>query len=157
MNTKKCTQCGEVKPLDQFTKWSGSKDGRRSYCKACSSKYMSNYSRNTTKGRYHRLKYKAKSDGIEFNLSVQDIENLYNQTHCHYCGIELTQSVGHKHLLTDKTIDRKDNSAGYIKGNVVAACRRCNLMKGDWLTPEQTLEIAKLYLPASSIDSDDVS
>jgi len=33
--TKKCTKCGEVKPLEDFHKKSESKDGRRSICMVC--------------------------------------------------------------------------------------------------------------------------
>jgi len=146
MNTKKCTQCGELKTLDQFTKWSGSKNGHRSYCKACNAKYMSNYYRNTIKGWYHKLLYKAKTDKTDFNLSLQDIKTLSEQANCYYCQRQVTRGMGRKHHLTDRTVDRKDNTKGYIKGNVVVACRRCNLMKGEWLTAEQTLEIARLYL-----------
>jgi len=34
---KTCTKCGEAKPLDQFSKTKGAKDGLRAYCKSCSS------------------------------------------------------------------------------------------------------------------------
>lgn len=33
--TKRCTRCGEDKPLDQFGKRAASPDGRHYYCKAC--------------------------------------------------------------------------------------------------------------------------
>src|SRR4051794_35638305 len=32
---KKCSKCGEVKPLDDFYRSSQSKDGRQGHCKAC--------------------------------------------------------------------------------------------------------------------------
>lgn len=35
METKKCTFCGEVKPVTEFYKKSKSKDGYQTYCKAC--------------------------------------------------------------------------------------------------------------------------
>ena len=146
MDIKQCTQCGEVKSLNRFTKWRGSKSGYRSYCKACNAKYMSNYYQNTTKGWYYRLLYKAKTDKMSFTLSLGDIKTLANQTDCYYCQAKMTQGVGRKHHLTDRTVDRKDNSRGYIQGNVVMACRRCNLMKGAWFTAEQALEIARQYL-----------
>jgi 5-methylcytosine-specific restriction endonuclease McrA len=34
---KRCTKCGEVKPLDEFALRKGQKDGRRNECKACKS------------------------------------------------------------------------------------------------------------------------
>lgn len=36
--TKTCTKCGEYKPLGQFYKGQGCRDGRRGNCKACASK-----------------------------------------------------------------------------------------------------------------------
>jgi hypothetical protein len=32
---KKCTKCGVVKPLDEFYRAAGGKDGHRTECKAC--------------------------------------------------------------------------------------------------------------------------
>jgi hypothetical protein len=36
--TKRCSKCGETKPLDLFNQNSKSKDGRTSHCKVCKSK-----------------------------------------------------------------------------------------------------------------------
>lgn len=33
--TKRCTKCGETKPLDEFSRDSSKKDARRSLCRAC--------------------------------------------------------------------------------------------------------------------------
>lgn len=38
VQTKKCTKCGEVKPLDGFAKCPRNKDGRTGKCKVCSNK-----------------------------------------------------------------------------------------------------------------------
>jgi hypothetical protein len=35
---KRCTKCGETKPMDRFDPHSGSADGRQAYCKQCKSK-----------------------------------------------------------------------------------------------------------------------
>ena len=43
------------------------------------------------------------------------------------------------------TLDRVDNTKGYELSNIVLACRRCNYMKGSWLTSEQMLDAAKRY------------
>ncbi len=145
MKTKKCTQCGVTKPLNKFTRWKGSKDRYRSYCKACSSKYQSSYFTNTRTGQYHKLLCSAKRNGSEFTLTVDGVAKLYKQNICYYCNRRVTIGFGRKHKLTDRTVDRKDNTKGYTVDNVVIACRRCNLMKGEWLTAEQTLEITKRY------------
>lgn len=33
--SKRCSRCGEVKPLDDFHRRRSSRDGRQPYCKAC--------------------------------------------------------------------------------------------------------------------------
>lgn len=40
---KTCSKCGERKPLEQFNKHSGSRDGRRGYCKACHTAYSTKW------------------------------------------------------------------------------------------------------------------
>ena len=35
MDEKRCTKCGEVKPLDEFHRQTATRDGRRPDCKAC--------------------------------------------------------------------------------------------------------------------------
>lgn len=40
METKKCSRCGRILPIDQFSKKSGSKDGHQSWCKDCIHQYL---------------------------------------------------------------------------------------------------------------------
>lgn len=40
---KTCTKCGQEKPLGEFYKQKGSKDGLRSHCKVCYRKYRQEY------------------------------------------------------------------------------------------------------------------
>ena len=49
---KKCSKCNVEKSLEQFTKYSRSKDGRSSKCKQCAKEY-----RNSTKGKELITKY----------------------------------------------------------------------------------------------------
>lgn len=109
--------------------------------------YQRTYSSNTTKGRYYRLKSKAKTAGRSFNIHLEEFISWYEGQNlvCHYCGKTLTYGKWKIHNLTDLTIDRKDSNLGYALDNIVLSCRRCNLMKGDWLTHRQTLEIAQRY------------
>lgn len=37
--TKKCSQCSQTKPIEEFIRNSRTKDGRKSYCKSCSRGY----------------------------------------------------------------------------------------------------------------------
>jgi hypothetical protein len=68
---------------------------------------------------------------------------LHNQeAWCFYCHCELTRGNG----LTARTVDRLNPNEGYETYNMVLACRQCNIIKGNWFTPEQMLDIAERYL-----------
>ena len=101
----------------------------------------------TTTGEQHywHSKYLAQRRGIAFLWSLAEFLAWYKQQIriCYYCKRELTRTPNHK--ATDETFDRLDNSVGYTENNVVLCCRRCNSMKGDWLTAQQTKEIAEKY------------
>ena len=87
-----------------------------------------------------RTKGRAKSLGYEFNLSLEDI--IIPEL-CPILGIHL--------FFTDKkidntpSIDRIDNSKGYLKGNVRIISWRANQLKRDLdiKTTEQILKYMK--------------
>ncbi len=155
---KKCSRCKQIQDQSEFGKWKYGKDGLRPYCKDCKAEqdkqskkrnleYIKHYYSHTPRGRYFRLKENAKNEST-FDITADDFIKWWNnqpQT-CYYCEQPLTIGVWKQHRLTDLTIDRKDNKQGYTLSNIALACRRCNLMKGDWLTEQQTLEIAQKYL-----------
>lgn len=145
---KKCNQCEQLKELSQFGKDARNKDGCRAYCRACAGNYMKSYYNTTPRGKYLRFKDKAKGRGLEFNITFQEFSTWWQAQNqqCYYCGQILTAPEWKKPKLTDLSIERKDNNKGYILFNIVLACRRCNLMKGSWLSEEQMLEIATKYL-----------
>jgi len=101
----------------------------------------------TARGRFNRIRDNAKTQDMSFNINPWDFVKWYEGQRqvCYYCGVEVTKGKNRKHKLTDETFDRKDNSKGYSLDNIAIACRRCNLMKGEWLTENQTLEIAEKY------------
>lgn len=43
---------------------------------------------------------------------------------------------------TDAGLDRKDCKIGYVPGNVVPCCTRCNLVKRNEFSYEEFMEIA---------------
>ncbi len=47
---KRCSKCGNRKPLDDFERQKKSKDGRHSHCKACRKSYFRNYYLGIRKG-----------------------------------------------------------------------------------------------------------
>lgn len=82
--------------------------------------------------KYINLQNSATSRGLEFDLSLTSIKNLLSAKRCYYTGVPLVDVPNHPN---QRTIDRVDNTKGYIKGNVVACSNSFNGMKGK-LTPE---------------------
>lgn len=85
-------------------------------------------------------KKSAKDRKLEWNLSDADTTKLIESI-CFYCGSEP------QHVITppDRTvsvdyayngIDRIDSSRGYIPGNVVTCCTRCNYSKRNYSQAE---------------------
>lgn len=74
---------------------------------------------NRKKDPLYHYKNNAKRRGFDWALGDAEADALFHQG-CHYCG-RLPAPVG--------GIDRKDNSKGYIKENVVACCKKCNRAK----------------------------
>lgn len=75
--------------------------------------------------RWSQTRYGAKRRSIEFDLSKAEVRKL-SELPCYYCD-ELPPETGNG-------LDRVDNSMGYVAGNVVACCRRCNVAKNDQTT-----------------------
>lgn len=59
MQLNHCSKCGETKPIDLFKKDSNSKNGVKSYCKACAAANAREwYSKNTDKAKSSRKEYR---------------------------------------------------------------------------------------------------
>lgn len=71
------------------------------------------------------LKTSARKRNLEFNLSDDDIRILLERKTCYYTGSRFS-SENRKY---SKTIDRIDNSKGYVTGNVVACTHGANSLK----------------------------
>jgi hypothetical protein len=74
-----------------------------------------------------RIKTRAKKKGLEFNLEYDDI---FIPEVCPILEIPLYQGEGS--LGTNSpSLDRIDNSKGYVKGNVQVVSSRANSLKRD--------------------------
>jgi hypothetical protein len=91
---------------------------------------------------WYRSKQTAKARGFEFNL---DIEDIIIPDKCPLLEIDLSFGVENKHLPNYYSIDRIDNSKGYIKGNVQIISRLANTMKNN-ATKEQLITFSKNIL-----------
>ena len=92
---------------------------------------------------YSRLKSSAKSRGIEFSISKTDLYDLTFPITCPILGIRLKWNKG---VAGDDSysVDRIDNSVGYVPGNLIVISNRANSLKRDATLKELQL-IAEFY------------
>lgn len=153
INTKKCTKCKNYKKYECFRNalpGKGDKFNLRSHCRECEAessrissatkrRYDDAYKeKNKLQRRVDRLqhperkllsdsKYRAKEKGLEFNLTIDDI---IIPKFCPIFGIEL-QIAEKIHKDFSPSLDRIDNSKGYVKGNVQIISLKANRVKNN--------------------------
>lgn len=88
------------------------------------------------KGRYRGLKTEAKRRKKSAFLSFEDYCVLITNAHCDYCGRRIPVTSGY-------SLDRINNSRGYLLNNVVPCCGTCNSKKGDHFSYEEFHFITK--------------
>jgi hypothetical protein len=82
---------------------------------------------NREKNLFQQAQHRAKTKGIAFDIEVSDI---VIPKICPILGLPLKKSVDGNRDLSP-SLDRIDNSKGYIKGNVITISRLANTMKND--------------------------
>lgn len=107
-------------------RWSNMTEEQREKASARNKRYSK-----TLKGRACFLKSRY-SQVDSCNLTTEEVMEIIKQP-CSYCGT-VTENRG---------LDRIDNSKGHDKGNVVAACRDCNVMRADNFTHEEMFVIGE--------------
>lgn len=99
--------------------------------------------RHPFRSMYQKSKSNAKARGLEFTITIDD---LTWPTHCPILGIELCYERDKKmpHRDNYPTLDRLDNSKGYVPGNVFVISWRANRMK--WHSTVKELEAILQYM-----------
>jgi hypothetical protein len=105
---------------------------------------------------------RAKKKGIEFTLSFAQYKRLITRKICAYSGLrfsELDENCAWKSEWLGLTLDRIDNSKGYIPGNVVPVCNGINQIKSQWENPRIPIDekmtikiITKIALAKNKLD-----
>lgn len=74
-------------------------------------------------------KCRAKDRGIEFSLTYEEFKENVTKP-CAYCGKlrTLSPNISNRNRLLSG-IDRVDSCVGYVLGNCVPSCTRCNIAK----------------------------
>jgi hypothetical protein len=138
---KYCSGCQSVKLFSDFAKNRRQKDGYANWCKACL-KRLWQRPENLLKRKQRRLKdygytlfietkSRAKARGLAFDLEPSD---LLIPEFCPVTGEKLVVELGGRTNNTP-TVDRKDQSKGYIKGNVFVISWIANKVKSDQVDP----------------------
>ena len=156
--TKECTKCGETKPFSAFSKHRLSKDGHAYQCKECNAKRAKEW-RKTPSAIYTNINGRQRFYQTHQNprekpviISKDEFIDWYNKEpkFCAYCDVpedRLLDFYDSYNKWSERlSVDAKDNSLGYMDGNIVLACRRCNSLKSDILTFDEMREFAQKYI-----------
>jgi len=112
---RECTKCGVI-----FEKTS-----KMTLCHRCNSERVKS---KTPAWRMHqRAKQRCKMNGLDFNL---DFDDIIIPEKCPILGITMNVNSGRSGAYRNSpSLDRIDNSKGYIKGNVWVISQLANAMK----------------------------
>ena len=117
-------------------------------------------------GRFVAKKYlwlmdSASKRGHEFSITIEELSALLKSKTCYYTDVELVSYPHEKgdnadHLPDNYlTIDRKDNSRGYVNGNVVVCSKEINKLKDQMSESEFKQAVAlKTLLSQSNLNPD---
>jgi hypothetical protein len=121
---KICPNCSKSKGSLEFDICSGAADGLQSWCRGCSS---AKYHKQTSRQLLVQARTRAKKLGIEFTLTISEIEIPEK---CPVLGIDLYTNKG-KAGYNSPSLDRIDSTKGYVPGNVKVISYRANWLKGN--------------------------
>ena len=103
----------------------------------------------------------CRNRGVALEISKEECLGLSFRP-CVYCGspprnrIPLPRSMPttpDSFIFLYQGIDRKDNTLGYVPGNCVPCCGRCNSIKGKHLSHDEMIAVALVLKAAATIRS----
>lgn len=95
-----------------------------------------------------RIKHRAKTKGIEFKISSDDLEL---PDFCPVLGIEIRYGSEVRMSPNSPSVDRIDNSKGYLPDNIKVISNRANILKKDG-TIEEMRKIVQ-YMIGENLDN----
>ena len=94
---------------------------------------------------YNKFRYDRQRTNTECDITYDEFLEFVKIRECHYCkaGIYWAEcSIGKNGQKYN--LDRKDNTKGYLKNNLVVCCWDCNEVKSNRFSYEQFLVIGDL-------------
>lgn len=85
--------------------------------------------------RYAYLAKSAADRNLDFNLDIEDMKQLMDQTHCYYTGAKFDRNSETLKI----TVDRVDSKKGYVKGNVVVCTYAANQFKNSLIESKDAM------------------
>jgi hypothetical protein len=117
------------KSLDEFPPDRRAKDGKQSKCRFCINEWIKNHYRSKpAEHMLRRARARATKNGFEFSITLDDILPLPDR--CPVFGVPLRIGFMSQDPWS-YSLDRVDNSKGYIQGNVVVMSYKANRLKND--------------------------
>ncbi len=157
IETRKCSKCEEVKPLTKeyfhFRKDKKGNNRFRPFCKECHrikcrQRYKSRDEETKKKDRerymntpanlrlYKEAERRAKKKNQKFDISPSDI--IVPE----FCPVFSDILLDSHKLYACPSLDRLDNTKGYIRGNIRVISHKANSIKG-FATAEELYRVAK--------------
>lgn len=114
---RECTNCGAIFEITS----------KMTLCKTCNSNRVKSQ---TPEWKMHqRAKQRCKKNGREFNIKVSDIAI---PDKCPILGIDINMNSGKSGAYkSSPSLDRIDNSKGYLPDNIQVISQAANAMKRD--------------------------
>lgn len=96
----------------------------------------------------------ARQRGLEFSLTLMEFRRLFTRKRCEYTNLPLEVSRNENGKLNNNslTLERVDNSQGYVQGNVIAVCKAANGIKSVFENPSNALNVEQAILMFRNID-----
>ena len=137
--TKKCANGGARHPFRSFSSATRA-EKLKTFCKSCSA--VRNIQRYNGKVREEfgvRLSWLrtyhvgAKARGLSFEIEAKDVRELYDEQQglCALSGQPIILPLSSKYASVTASIDRIDNSIGYIRSNVQLVHKQVNMLRGS--------------------------
>lgn len=139
-----CSACKKYLPKDDFCicRIRTYRDCLSDRCRSCAKRNSLKVRKNLAgdraldymlKNKLGRAKCRAKQSDLPFNLTVEDLYNLWNEQNgkCAISNIPMTYELCKGNVMTNISVDQINPKAGYTKDNVQLVCWAVNRMKGE--------------------------